>query len=69
LFLGLCTTAGFAVSQVRPELVEYQWAGLLIGFGFGWLMIAIDVMLKGFSLRAFSAITFGLFGSAASWRC
>jgi uncharacterized protein YacL len=60
LFLGLCTAAGFAVSQVRPELVEYQWAGLLIGFGFGWLMIAIDVMLKGFSLRAFSATTFGL---------
>jgi uncharacterized protein YacL len=60
LFLGLCSAAGFAVSQVRPELVEYQWAGLLIGFGFGWLMIAIDVMLKGFSLRAFSATTFGL---------
>jgi uncharacterized protein YacL len=60
LFLGLCSAAGVAVSQVRPELIEYQWAGLLIGFGFGWLMIAIDVMLKGFSLRAFSAITFGL---------
>src|SRR5207253_3525437 len=25
-----------------------------------WLMIAIDEMLKGFSLRAFSATTFGL---------
>jgi uncharacterized protein YacL len=60
LFLGLCSAAGVAVSQVRPELIQYEWAGLLIGFGFGWLMIAIDVMLKGFSLRAFSAITFGL---------
>jgi len=60
LFLGLCTAAGAAISQVRPELIEYQWAGLLIGFGFGWLMIALDVMLKGFSLRAFSATTFGL---------
>jgi uncharacterized protein YacL len=60
LFLALCSTAGFAVSQVRPELVNYPWAGFLIGFGFGWLMIAIDEMLKGFSLRAFSATTFGL---------
>jgi uncharacterized protein YacL len=34
--------------------------GMVIGFGFGWLMIAIDEMLKGFSLRAFSATTFGL---------
>jgi len=51
--LGLCTAAGFAISQVRPEYIQYNWAGALIGFGFGWLMIAIDEMLKGFSLRAF----------------
>ncbi|HLP78665.1 MAG TPA: TRAM domain-containing protein [Candidatus Paceibacterota bacterium] len=60
LFLSLCTLAGYAISEVRPELTDYTWAGLLIGFGFGWLMIAIDEMLKGFSLRAFSATTFGL---------
>jgi uncharacterized protein YacL len=60
LFLCLCTTGGYAVSQVRPELVNQYWAGMIIGFGFGWLMIALDEMLKGFSLRAFSATTFGL---------
>ena len=63
LFLCLCTIGGYAVSQVRPEYVGVPLAGLLgmvIGFGFGWLMIAIDEMLKGFSLRAFSATTFGL---------
>jgi len=49
-----------AVSQVRPEWLARPWLGMLIGFGFGWLMIAIDEMLKGFSLRAFSATTFGL---------
>jgi uncharacterized protein YacL len=60
LFLSLCTVAGYAVSQVRPEFVSRGDIGMVIGFGFGWLMIAIDEMLKGFSLRAFSATTFGL---------
>lgn len=63
LFLCLSTMGGYAISQVREEFVGLQHSGLLgmmIGFGFGWLMIAIDEMLKGFSLRAFSATTFGL---------
>src|SRR5712672_161120 len=63
LFLALCTVGGYAVSQVQADLITTAHSGLIgmvIGFGFGWLMIAIDEMLKGFSLRAFSAITFGL---------
>lgn len=63
LFLSLCSVAGYAVSQVRPEFVDLSHAGLFgvaLGFGFGGLLIAIDEMLKSFSLRAFSAVTFGL---------
>src|SRR3989454_6007503 len=63
LFLSLCTVGGYMVSQVRPEFVVLPFSGVFgvaIGFGFGWLMIALDEMLKGFSLRAFSATTFGL---------
>src|ERR1051326_1537682 len=60
LFLLLCTLAGYAVSQSRPELINGGIYGLLVGFGLGGVLIAIDHMLKGFSLRAFSAATFGL---------
>ena len=60
LFLFLCTVGGLAVSQVRPEWLAHPLLGAVVGFGFGWLMIAIDEMLKGFSLRAFSATSFGL---------
>src|SRR5260370_11582266 len=60
-FLMMCTMAGYAISQVRPEFTGHGALGGIAGFGFGGLMIAIDEMLKGFSLRAFSATTFGLF--------
>lgn len=60
LFLSLCMVGGYAVSQVQPSLIESGKYGIIIGFGLGGLLIAIDEMLKGFSLRAFSAATFGL---------
>lgn len=68
LFLLLCTSGGYAVTQVDPSFVGKGLYGSLIGFAFGGLLIGIDEMLKGFSLRAFSAATFGLMlGAFIAW--
>ena len=67
-FLLLCTVAGYAVSQHRPEIIDGGIYGLAIGFGLGGVLIAVDESLKGFSLRAFSAATFGLMlGAVVAW--
>ena len=67
-FLGLCILGGYAISQVQPLLIKYGWLGALLGLAFGAVLIGIDEMLKGFSLRAFSSATFGLMlGSLIAW--
>jgi len=73
LFLGMCSVTGYAVSQT-PDIdipiisPEHPLNAIIVGFGFGTILIAIDEMLKGFSLRAFSAMTFGLLlGTAIAW--
>src|SRR3954471_4988411 len=67
-FLSLCTMAGYAVSQKYPEFLHGGSLGMMMGFGPGGLLIGLDEMLKGFSLRAFSAVPFGLlFGMFIAW--
>jgi uncharacterized protein YacL len=67
-FLLLCTVAGYSVSQYRPEIINSGLFGIMIGFGLGGVLIGLDQMLKGFSLREFSAATFGLLlGTMVAW--
>ena len=52
--------AGYAIGVVKPELLNAGKWWVMIGFGFGGLFIAIEELIKGFSLRSFSATTVGL---------
>src|SRR5208283_4638757 len=38
VFLSLCILGGYAVSQLKPDLISSAPQGLLIGFGFGGLL-------------------------------
>jgi len=67
-FLLLCGLGGYAVSQVQPQLIGSAGAGAVLGLGFGVFLVLVDELVKGFSLRAFSAATFGLIlGSLIAW--
>lgn len=57
LFVTFCAAIG---SNVTGSLIGQGWPGLVLGIVFGLVVVLIDRVLKGFSLRAFSSATFGL---------
>lgn len=59
-FVLLCAAAGWLVCYSSPDLDHYRKVGIFIGLSLGVLVVLVDVLLKGFSLRALSAVTFGL---------
>jgi uncharacterized protein YacL len=60
LFITLCTAAGWLVCYSVTEWDERRVVAAIIGFAVGALVVLVDILLKGFSLRGLSAITFGL---------
>lgn len=60
VFMLLCAAAGWLVCYSIKEWDNYRLGATFFGLGLGVLMVLVDIMLKGFSLRGLSAITFGL---------
>jgi uncharacterized protein YacL len=60
LFVTVCCASGWLVCYSTGMWDDKRWLGALVGFLLGVLVVLVDVMLKGFSLRGLSAITFGL---------
>ncbi len=61
VFILLCALAGMLVCYSVPEWDGYRLKAVVIGSLLGTLLVLVDLMLKGFSLRGLSAISFGLF--------
>lgn len=57
LFITFCGTIG---GIATAEMYERPLAGVIVGTAFGLVVVLVDRLLKGFSLRAFSSATFGL---------
>ena len=59
-FMLLCMLGGWLVCYSVREWDAYRLFASFIGLGIGALVVLVDILLKGFSLRGLSAITFGL---------
>ncbi len=60
VFFVLCGACGWLVCYAIEEWDSHWRLAVMIGLLLGALVILVDVLLKGFSLRGLSAITFGL---------
>lgn len=56
-----CATGGYMASTLFADIAYSASVAVLIGALLGAFLVLIDVLLKGFSLRALSGLTFGLF--------
>jgi uncharacterized protein YacL len=59
-FMIVCGCSGWLLCYTVQQWDAYWMRATLIGLLIGALVVLIDILLKGFSLRGLSAITFGL---------
>jgi uncharacterized protein YacL len=68
LFIALSVVASWLVCYSVQEWDNHRGVAMLIGLLIGVLVVLVDVLLKGFSLRGMTALTFGLVvGTLISW--
>lgn len=60
VFVILCAAAGWLLCYTISDWDEHRAQAVAVGLAIGCLVVLVDVMLKGFSLRGLSALTFGL---------
>ena len=60
LLLVFCVMGGLVIWYAYPDGPLGAWLSMLVGLLLGLLLVLIDVLIKGFSLRGLSALTFGL---------
>jgi uncharacterized protein YacL len=67
-FIALCATASWLVCYTVEDWDHRRGLAVMIGLMIGTLVVLVDLMLKGFSLRGLTALTFGLgVGALISW--
>ena len=64
VFVALCAASGWLVCYAITDWDQHRGVAFAIGLCIGLLVVLVDLMLKGFSLRGLSAVTFGI---AAGW--
>ena len=60
VFVALCAAAGWLVCYAITDWDQHRGTAILVGLCIGLLVVLVDIMLKGFSLRGLSAVTVGI---------
>jgi uncharacterized protein YacL len=67
-FVVLCAVASWLLCYTVQEWDDHRGLAVVIGTLIGALVVLVDVLLKGFSLRGLTAISFGLgVGALIAW--
>jgi uncharacterized protein YacL len=68
VFFTVCIVGSWLVCYTIQEWDRFRWLAMAIGALIGAFVILVDVLLKGFSLRGLTALTFGLgVGAIVAW--